>query len=339
MTPGREKLKLALKAILGVGLLVYVVRSKMIDFETLHTVLSNPLNLVLSVLFLGFSALCCATRWFLLVRAQGLGLSLKELFELTMIGNFFNTFMPGSVGGDLIKAWYVAGQEPQRKTKAVFTVLLDRVIGLSVIVGYAACTLIFYTHWLQAHQQLKVVAYSLWGFTTACLIGMLLFFSSAWNWGPLKQLLEVLRKVPKLDTLIDSTVLYRQHRPVVGWAIFLSAISIFGTTLLYSLQGNNLGIETDFAHYFFVVPVGLTISAVPLLPGGIGVGQVAFFTLFKWTGMPNPEQGATLCTLLQVYTILFNCLGAVFYLKFKRKPREMTSPQTDTPLSAKQVLL
>jgi glycosyltransferase 2 family protein len=339
MTPGKEKLKIAFKLILGVGLLVYVVRSKMIDFETLHSVLSNPVNLLLSVLFLGFSALCCATRWFFLVRAQGLSLSLKELFELTMIGNFFNTFMPGSVGGDLIKAWYVAGQEPNRKTKAVFTVLLDRVIGLSVIVGYAALTLVFYTQWLNAHPELKVVAYTLWGFTTACFLGTFLFFSSATQWEPVKQMLDLLRKLPKLGTLVDSTLLYRQHRWVVVWAILLSAASIFGTTLLYSLQGNNLGIQIDLAHYFFVVPVGLTISAIPLLPGGIGVGQVAFFTLFKWTGMPNPEQGATLCTLLQVYTILFNCLGAVFYLKFKRKPRESGSLDNSLAISANRANL
>jgi host factor-I protein len=63
-------------------------------------------------------------------------------------------------------------------------------------------------------------------------------------------------------------------------------------------------------------------TAVPLLPGGIGVGQVAFFTLFQWANVPNPELGSTLCTLMQVYTILFNCLGAIFYVKYKKKPKE-----------------
>jgi uncharacterized membrane protein YbhN (UPF0104 family) len=76
------------------------------------------------------------------------------------------------------------------------------------------------------------------------------------------------------------------------------------------------------ARYFFIVPIGLTVSAIPILPGGIGVGQVAFYTLFQWVGYPHPEQGATLCTLMQVYTILFNCVGAIFYLKFKRRPHE-----------------
>jgi len=75
----------------------------------------------------------------------------------------------------------------------------------------------------------------------------------------------------------------------------------------------------SYGQYFFVVPLALTVSAVPLLPGGIGTGQVAFFTLFKWMGVSDPELGGTLCTLMQIYTILFNCLGAAFYLKSKRK--------------------
>jgi hypothetical protein len=58
------------------------------------------------------------------------------------------------------------------------------------------------------------------------------------------------------------------------------------------------------------------------------VGQVAFYTLFQWVGSTNPEQGATLCTLMQVYTILFNCIGAFFYLKFKRKPSEVNPIET-----------
>jgi uncharacterized membrane protein YbhN (UPF0104 family) len=74
--------------------------------------------------------------------------------------------------------------------------------------------------------------------------------------------------------------------------------------------------------YFFVVPVAQVVSAVPLLPGGIGAGQVAFFTLFQWIGVQNPEQGGSLCTLMQVYVILFNCTGAFFYLKIKRQPKE-----------------
>jgi uncharacterized protein (TIRG00374 family) len=125
--PLNQKLKPALKTLLGLGLVVWVLKGKMVDFSLLKNLILNPLNLLVALLFLGASAFLCTSRWLILVRGQGLQLSFRDLFSLNMIGNFFNTFMPGSVGGDLIKAWYIAGKQPGKRTEAVFTVLLDRV--------------------------------------------------------------------------------------------------------------------------------------------------------------------------------------------------------------------
>lgn len=332
----KDKVFFALKLAVGVGLVFYVLRSGMIDFQALHEVLRNPVNLIVSFLFLAFSLFCCGTRWYLLTKAQGLNLSYKALIELTMIGNFFNTFMPGAVGGDLIKAWYVAGAAPKQKTKSVFTVLLDRIIGLSVIVFYAAMTLLFYSTWMKEHRELQGLAVGIWAFTFGSLFFALLFFSSKdGRWGFSKRFSKLVARSQKLSILFDAILLYRSKHFTVLASVGLSALSILGTILLFRIQGNTIGITLDTAHYFFIVPIGLTVSAIPLLPGGIGVGQVAFFSLFQWTGASNPEQGATLCTLMQVYTILFNCVGAIFYLKYKRGPAASDLP-LDPPATAKR---
>lgn len=317
----KQLVKTMLKAAVGSVLIFYVLRSNMVDFSRLKHVLWQPSNLLLSLLALTLVALLCAARWKFLVRALGLKLSFRDLVSLTMIGNFFNTFMPGSVGGDLIKAWYVAGRAPQQRTKAVFTVLLDRVIGLAVIVFYAACTLLFYPEWLESNPELRAVGLSLWAFTGGSLVAALFFFSPfGWERAWVNRGLALLHRVKPLAKLVDAVLAYRnQLRPVLK-AVAFSTCSIFVMTLLFAVQGRALGIDIPLSLYFFIVPVGLTASAIPLLPGGIGVGQVAFFTLFQWVGLANPEQGSTLCTLMQIYVILFNCLGAVFYLRHKARP-------------------
>ena len=38
-------------------------------------------------------------------------------FGLGMVGVFYNTFLPGSVGGDLLKAYFLAKEHPERKTR------------------------------------------------------------------------------------------------------------------------------------------------------------------------------------------------------------------------------
>jgi len=219
-TKGKDRWRLVLKTGVGALLIYYVLHSKMVDFTLLQSTLLSPLSLCIGVGFLAFSAACCAVRWHLLVKTQGLSLSMKDVFELTMIGYFFNTFMPGSVGGDLIKAWYAAGQEPRRKTKAVFTVFLDRVIGLWIIVCFAAVTLLLNLSMLSSRTELRLLALAVWTFTTGTAVVGILFFATA-TWEPrwLKQVWGLVRRSPRLGNLLDSALIYRHAIPTIAMAL------------------------------------------------------------------------------------------------------------------------
>ncbi len=316
----REKLSLILKLIIGLLILTYVIHSKMIDFSQFQKSFFSLQNLLLVFSIFTFITIIIGTRWFLLVKAQGLELSYSAVLQLTMIGQFFNTFMPGSVGGDLIKAWYIAGREPNRKTKAVFTVFLDRVIGLIVFFIYSALTLLIYHPSISEKSGLRTLAYTVWSVTFFSFICLFFFYSSTIIQNSYsKKLSNMLRKNNFIAKLLDAAMLYREHLKTISLTFLLSCCSIFIYTLLAKWTGDKLGVEFSLFQYFFLVPIALIASAIPLLPGGIGVGQVAYFMLFKWLGSDNPAMGGTLCTLLQMYTILFSFLGIVFYLKFKRK--------------------
>src|SRR5262249_22238509 len=76
-------------------------------------------------------------RWYVLVRAVELPFRLGDALRLGAVGFFFNTFLPGSVGGDLVKAVYLA-REQSRRTVAVATVLMDRVIALWALIWFVA---------------------------------------------------------------------------------------------------------------------------------------------------------------------------------------------------------
>ena len=316
--PTKQLGKTVAKLALGTILLYYVLHSQMIDFKSLGPALLSPRTLCLSLSFLLFSATICAFRWYLLATAQGLTVSYRTMFELTMIGNFFNTFLPGSVGGDFIKAWYIASHSAHNKTRAVFTVILDRIIGLAVIVFYSAFSLCLFTEILKTDHRLQMIGYSVWAFTTVAFLGALIFYSPyVWKQPWFNDLFSKLEGFGPLGKVVQAAVLYRKRLGTIIKATLLSSVSVLGITTLYVLHGQTLGISLPIARYFFVIPVGLVASAIPLLPGGIGVGQVAFFTLFRLVG-ETPEHGATLCTLLQLHTIFFNCAGFIFYFKYKQ---------------------
>ena len=91
-----------------------------------------------------------AFRWYILLKALDLVVSYFRALQLQLIGFFFNTAMPGAVGGDIVKAIYIMReQQSKRKTPAMLAVLLDRVVG---VVALAALFLLLVLRSIDAWQ-------------------------------------------------------------------------------------------------------------------------------------------------------------------------------------------
>ena len=108
-----------LKYGLGLGLLAFVIWRNWAPasgqglqaFWQHHFVERQPLHtqfLILALVIYLAGVLITFFRWYLLVRAQELPFSLSNAMRLGSIGLFLSTFLPGSVGGDIIKAAFIA---------------------------------------------------------------------------------------------------------------------------------------------------------------------------------------------------------------------------------------
>jgi len=69
-------------------------------------------------------------RWKCVLRACDLRVPLGQTVSVTFIGQFFNAFLPGSTGGDVVKAWYATKWAPERKAAPVVSVLYDRLTAI-----------------------------------------------------------------------------------------------------------------------------------------------------------------------------------------------------------------
>src|SRR5205823_14406492 len=70
--------------------------------------------------------IAAALRWQILLRVQGIYLSWARLSGLFLIGMFFNQFLPGGTGGDIIKSYLLLKETPDKKAGALLAVLFDR---------------------------------------------------------------------------------------------------------------------------------------------------------------------------------------------------------------------
>src|SRR5438874_5532159 len=79
-----------------------------------------------------------AVRWHVLLKVQKIHLSVRRLTGLFFIGIFYNQFLPGGTGGDIIKSYYLLKETPDKKAGALLAVVFDRFIGLVALVAVTA---------------------------------------------------------------------------------------------------------------------------------------------------------------------------------------------------------
>src|SRR6266700_1648323 len=79
--------------------------------------------------------IAAAIRWQILLRVQKIRLNVPRLIGLFLIGMFYNQFLPGGTGGDIIKSYLLLKETTEHKAGALLAVVFDRLIGLVALVA------------------------------------------------------------------------------------------------------------------------------------------------------------------------------------------------------------
>ena len=314
-----NSLKVIVRWLFAFTLLVWLFRSgKMASLSDLQKLLASPILLLLAIFGFVINYVLNFLRWNILLEGVGITIKFKEIIRLSMIGQFFSIFMPGAVGGDLVKAVYVSRQFPQHRTKGVASILLDRVLGFLTLLLSATFFFIISFDLQSLSHSLQVFILFLSSGTLTLLLMVLLprnavkflkgFKVSHPIWERLTKTLESFARRPK--TLI--------------WALFVSVLGQAGCILGFCLIGQILFLsfpwgEMNLLKFMAGTAVGVTASALPLSPMGLGVGQVAFGKVFSLLGAPQESYGIVIISAAQIVMFSLNLSGALWFLKSKQK--------------------
>src|SRR3954454_20452724 len=153
-SPRRSLLVNVILVMVGFGLLGLVIYQ---NREKIAEVFQRPVDFRYFALGMGIyltALLITFARWHQLVRAQGLEFSLRDAVRLGFIGNVFNLVIPGAVGGDVIKAAFLCRMQPDKKPRAVASMVLDRILGLLGLFTLAAVAGAF--AWPSADREVRI---------------------------------------------------------------------------------------------------------------------------------------------------------------------------------------
>ncbi len=316
-----------LKWPVALGILAWMYYSNRADLQKIAVTPKAWGYAVMALLLIGGSTLITFVRWYLLVRAQEFPFRFREAMRYGFIGLISNYVAPGTVGGDLFKAYLIARDQTSRKAVAVATVLLDRILGLLALfmVGTLATML---PNDIPHSRELEVVTALLWIGTVAGLAGLtVLLVPATTRWGWVNRLAN-LRFVGKiLGELVHGVKLYQTKPKVVLTAMGLSLLGHAGLiTGFYfcALWMRQPWIPDLVSHFYFMPNAELFSTLIPT-PGGVGALEEAiswFYVHLRPAVIPLKQAagaGAMAAIAFRVVTVAVAAVGGGYYITSRRE--------------------
>jgi hypothetical protein len=279
---------------------------------------NKPWLLVLAVLIFPVTFAITSLRWHRLLAVVDIHLTVARTFVLNMVGAFYNTFMPGSTGGDVLKAYY-ASKHTTHRTRAVVSVVVDRVVGLLalVVMGGSMAAFQYFTGGrddpaAQACGKIALVSALIFG---GSVVGGIVFarpalrqrFGLAW----------LISKAPKqkqVKNAIDALDIYAANRGLLVKAL-IATLPVHVTVVLSAmLAGNAFGLTISPLYYFVAVPVIVLVGSIPISPQGAGVMEYFAILLTQKQGA-TVSQAFALTMSIRMVQILWNLTGGIFVFR------------------------
>ena len=300
---------------------------------------ANPFYLLIALLLLPISYFITSRRWHMLLETVDIHIGQGRAFALNMVGAFYNSFMPGSTGGDLIKAYYAARHTPHR-TRAIMSVIIDRILGLLalIILGGVMAAM---QYKIPTCQHVAVISGLL---ILATVIGLWVFYHPA------------LRRKTGLDWLIKRMPMQNQvhravetmeiygRRPWIALAAIVMTFPVHMTTIVSAtFAGKAFGLPLSALYYWAIVPVITLVGAIPISPQGVGVMEPLAVELTRRQGV-TVSQAFALVMAIRFCQIFWNLVASIFVLRGgyhapTEKEAETLDHDDDEPNPAAPVLV
>ncbi|MDX2073213.1 MAG: lysylphosphatidylglycerol synthase transmembrane domain-containing protein [Alphaproteobacteria bacterium] len=299
-----------IKWILSGGMLAYALHA--IDVRQVADMLArqNPLVPV-AVIALIIAQMAISTfRWQRLLgllspeKPMGYG----TLFNLNFINIFFNSCLPGTIGGDVVRAMLLKS-EKLPLSLCIHSVIIDRLFAVFGVVAMVVASLPWLGERLPALPVWLLMGASFAGF----IIGMVL-----------------LAKLPQLFVRLPSTTLVRHSwalleslrrvmfSPGDATVMLVQAIASHGCFCLgVYLLGTSIGVAFTLMDCLILVPPVLLLMMLPVSVGGWGVREVSMVGLLALAGVPSAA-ALTISVQFGLLSIIASLPGAWCYAR--RRP-------------------
>lgn len=293
--------------LLGIIILYWLTKTNQLNFSTLSSVDVSSAFIALALCVL--QLILSAWRVKLLLSVHRIDVSLSQCTLYNAVGIFYSTLLPGGMSGDAVRAYYFWRSNQSKgstKSALIGTLVTDRLLGTiaMLFVGLIATTIS--ANALGISLKYMVVIWGGFFFGIALYTFICNMHKSQWKTLKNNTLNIWLERLQRVLSKLDLT---EYPNKVLIFSTFLSVIIHISSVLVIYIFAVKLKSGLDFGQIMAIAPIGLLINAIPVSPGGLGVGESGFDILFSLIGGRN---GGNVFLLSRVFLFSPAILGALF---------------------------
>jgi uncharacterized protein (TIRG00374 family) len=298
------------KLVVSTVLIIYLLRK--LDLSVIYSYLGEVRIswIIIAIFLLGIGRLITGWRWKVLLNAQGIHIPFKTLLSFLFVSNFFNTFLPSTIGGDAMRA-SDSSRHSRLPAESITTIVVERMLGICALgtVAFVSflCGISFKKHLLYLFWPVLLFLVV----TYAALILVLnrrtsMVVAAIFKKMRIRKLSDKVRKV----SLVLSEL--KQNKASIIGAGLLSLLLQVNVIIYTYVAALSLNLRIPLIDFFIIVPIVLLILILPVSINGIGLRENAY--TFMFAGYIAGEEAVALSWVLLALTLLLGGIGGLFYL-------------------------
>jgi len=262
----------------GLGFVILAFIISKIDLKSSQTVFNQvSLNNFLAVLCIYLLGQTLSSyKWSVISEHIGFTCTFSQYLRLYFQGIFYNQFLPGGIGGDVIKGYFLYQHDKShlKPDYAAAAILFDRISGVLVLLMLLLTGDILYfrqlpalTHWILLGSI---------GLISACII--------------LTAYLSYQRIMFKHKLINRILFLVRLYSDKTIFKIF--ALSIMFHLMLIAIHviiGLDLNLKIAWLFYLVAYPSAAILASLPISPNGLGIREWSYIFFLGLAGITSSE--------------------------------------------------
>lgn len=277
------------------------------SFITILKQANGKLLLLGGLLFVPI-VLLASLRWWVLMGARGIDIRMTKVGRLTLAGYFFNLCMPGSTGGDVMKAYYAAKGTDQR-ADAVISIAIDRLCGLIGLILLVGIIGLFSLN----DPLIRKLTIAMW-----CGLAVLITIAWLYTSPALRSRLKLGAKLGKLPGAsairnVDAWLsAYRRHLGALAAAIGISLVIHVSIASSMSLAGFAIGVDQPLLYLMGTVPIVVLLWSLPI-SGPLGLGPLDYVAVQLIVGSSgtSDQEALMMFVAYRLYLVGVGLLGSL----------------------------